>query len=147
MAESQTSEIWRVQILDVLFMRVADVGGRQAGRRAESARASPGLLITDRNSEGARPISTGLRTTPVSLLTGAGRFLITSFRRAPPEPSPKYDMQGTFQAKKIRSTPWRIWNSATFGRSTISAGDSWVCDVGIIGEVLCKYNLLLSFIR
>ena len=62
MAESQTSEIWRVQILDVLFMRGADVGGRQAGRRAEPARALPGfgrastdLLITDRNSEGARP--------------------------------------------------------------------------------------------
>ena len=57
MAEYQTSEIWRVQLLDVLFMRGADVGGRQAGRRAEPARASPDtdLLITDRNSEGARP--------------------------------------------------------------------------------------------
>ena len=62
MAESQTSEIWRVQILDVLFMRGADVGGRQAGRRAEPARASPGCQAgVDRftnyrpNSEGARP--------------------------------------------------------------------------------------------
>ena len=43
-------------------MRAADVGGRQAGRRAEPARASAGcrraltdLLITDRNSEGAHP--------------------------------------------------------------------------------------------
>ena len=40
MAESQTSEIWRVQILDVLFMRGADFGGRQAGRRSEPARPS-----------------------------------------------------------------------------------------------------------
>ena len=83
MAESQTSEIWRVQI--------------------------------------AWP--------PVSLLTGAGRFLITSFRRAPPEPRPKCDRVHFKQ--KIRSTPWWIWNSATFGRSTISAGDRWICDVGI----------------
>ena len=48
----------------------------------------------------------GLRTTPVSLLTGAGRFLITSFRRAPPEPRPKCDRVHFKQ--KIRSTPWRI---------------------------------------
>ena len=41
----------------------------------------------------------GLRTTPVSLLTGARRFLITSFRRAPPEPRPKCDRVRTFQAK------------------------------------------------
>ena len=136
MAESQTSEIWRVQILDVLFMRGADVGGRQqdVGRSPPErcpgvGRASTDLLITDQNSEGARPISTGLRTTPVSLLTGAGRFLITSFRRAPPEPRPKCDRAHFKQ--KIRSTPWRIWNSATFGRSTISAGDRWICDVGI----------------
>ena len=35
MAESQTSEISHVglQIVDVLFKRGADVGGRQAGRR------------------------------------------------------------------------------------------------------------------
>ena len=47
-------------------MRGADVGGRQAGRRAEPTRVSPercpgvgrastDLLITDRNLEGARP--------------------------------------------------------------------------------------------
>ena len=34
MAESQTSEIWPVQILDVLFMwGAADVGGRPPERR------------------------------------------------------------------------------------------------------------------
>ena len=91
--------------------------------------ASTDLLITDWNSEGARPISTGLCTTPVSLLTGAGRFLITSFRRAPPEPRPKCDRVHFKQ--NICSTPWRIWNLAMFGRSTISAGDRWICDVGI----------------
>ena len=75
------------------------------------------------------PISTGLRSTPVSSLTGAGRFLITSFRSAPPEPRPKCDRVHFKQ--KIRSTPWRIRNSATFGLFTISAGDRWICDVGI----------------
>ena len=105
-------------------MRGADVG-----RSPPERRPTTDLLITDRNSEGAAPISTGLRTTPVSLLTGTGRFLITSFRRAPPEPRPKYDRVHFTQ--KIRSSPWRILNSATFGRSTISAGDHWICDVGI----------------
>ena len=52
------------------------------------------------------PISTGLRTTPVSLLTGAGRFLITICRRVPPEPRPKCDR--VHFKHKIRSTPWRI---------------------------------------
>ena len=104
--------------------------------------AATDLLITDRNSEGARPyISTGLCTTPVSLLTGAGRFLITSFRRAPPEPRPKCDRVHFKQ--KICSTPWRIWNSATFGRSTISAGDRWICDVGIMPSGIWIFSLLL----
>ena len=76
------------------------------------------------------PISTGLRTTPISLLTGAGRFLITSFRRAPPEPRPKCDRVHFYPKKCL--TPWQIWYSPTFGRSTISAGDHWICDVGIM---------------
>ena len=40
MPESQTSEIWRVQILDVLFMRGADVGRSPPERRV--ARVSGG---------------------------------------------------------------------------------------------------------
>ena len=92
MAEFQTSEIWRVQILDVLFMRGADVGRSPRERRPGVGRVSTDWLITDRNSEGARPyIDRAFHSNPVSLLTGAGRFLITSFRRAPPEPRPKCD--------------------------------------------------------
>ena len=55
MAKSQTSEIWRVQILDVLFMRGADVGRSPPERRPGVGRASTDLLTTYRNSEGARP--------------------------------------------------------------------------------------------
>ena len=46
MAESQTSEIWRVQSLDVLFLRGAEVRGRpgktSGGARPSIARVSGG---------------------------------------------------------------------------------------------------------
>ena len=156
MAESQTSEIWRVQIWDVLFMRRAEdmqagrgdivsptwknVGGRvppppppdvrpcrqDVGRSPPERRLSVDRFTNYRpqTRKAPAPISTGFCTIPVCLLTGAGRFLITRFRRAPPEPRPKCDRANFKQ--KIRSTPWRIPNSATFGRSTISAGDRWI---------------------
>ena len=99
-------------------------GRTSGGARPSVARVSGGRQLPTETRKAPALISTGLRTTPVSLLTGAGRFLITSFRRAPPEPRPKCDRVHFKQ--KIRSTPWRIWNSATFGRSTISAGDRWI---------------------
>ena len=42
-------------------------------------------------------------------------------QRAPPEPRPKCDRVDFW--RNIRSTPWRIWISATFWRSTNSARD------------------------
>ena len=71
-------------------------------------------------------MSSGLRPTPVCLLTGAW-WLVHS---APPEPRPKCDRVHFKQ--KIRSTPCRVWNPATFGRSTNLAGNRWICDVGIM---------------
>ena len=107
-------------------------GRTSGGARPSVARVSGGrrqiYSLPTETRKAPAPISTGLRMTPVSLLTAVGRFLITSFRRAPPEPRPKCDRVHFKQ--KIRPTPWRIWNSATFGRSTISAGDRWICDVG-----------------
>ena len=113
--------------------------GRPEDARQDVGRSPPGCQAgVDRFTnyrpklgKAPAPISTGLRTTPISLLTGtgAGRFLITSFRRAPPEPRPKCERVHFKQ--KIRSTPWQIWYSATFGRSTILAGERWICDVGI----------------
>ena len=65
------------------------------GARPSVARVSGGrwqiYSLPTETRKAPAPISPGLRTTPVSLLTGAGRFLITSFRRAPPEPRPKCD--------------------------------------------------------
>ena len=114
-------------------MQGADVGGR----RAEPARASPGCragvnrFTNYRPKLGRRPplYRPSFARLPLVYWRVARRFLITSFRRAPPEPCPKCDRVHFKQ--KICSTPWRIWNSATFGRSTISAGDRWICDVGI----------------
>ena len=104
-------------------------GARPSVDRVSGGRRQIYLLPTETRKAPA-PISTGLRTTPVSLMPGAGRFLITSFRRTPPEPRLKCDRVHFKQ--KICSTPWRIWNLATFGRSTISARDRWICDVGIM---------------
>ena len=117
-------------------------GRTSGGARMNVARVSGGrrqiYYLPTETRKAPAPISTGLRTTPVSLLTGAGRILITSFRRAPPEPRPKCDRVHFKQ--KLRSTPWRIWNSATFGRCTISAGDRWICDVGIRGSGITLYE-------
>ena len=63
----------------------------RSGRRRTPGRTSGGARPSVETRKAPAPISTGLRTTPVSLLTGAVRFLITSFRRAPPEPRPKCD--------------------------------------------------------
>ena len=93
------------------------LGRTSGGARPSVARVSGGrrqiYQLPTKTRKAPAPISTGLRTTPVRLLTGAGRFLITSFQRALPEPRPKCDRVHFKQ--KIRSTPWRIWNSATFG--------------------------------
>ena len=101
------------------------VGRSLLGCRPGVGRASADLLIVDRISDGAGPYVERARLTHVSVLTGAGRLV----QRASPELHPKCDRVDFKQ--KIRSTPGRIWNSATFGRSTNSAGDSWICDVGI----------------
>ena len=118
--------------LYVLFMRGADVGWSPPER-------GPGV-----NRFTNYRLKLGRCPTPVSLLTGAGRFLITSFRRAPPEPRPKCDRVHFKQ--KIRLTPWRIWNSPTFGRSTISAGDRWICDVCITWEPQASSTELWLFL-
>ena len=81
-------------------------------------------LLTETRT-GPANMSSELRPTPVSVLTGAGRLV----QRAPLELRPKCD-RVDFK-HKICSTPGRMWNSATFGRSTNSAGDRWICDVGI----------------
>ena len=84
-------------------------GRTSGGARMNVARVSGGrrqiYYLPTETRKAPAPISTGLRTTPVSLLTGAGRILITSFRRAPPEPRPKCDRVHFKQ--KLRSTPWR----------------------------------------
>ena len=104
-------------------------------------RASTDLLIIDRNLDGARPYveraspDSRHARIPVSLLTGAGRFV----QRAPPTCA-RVDFK-----RKIRSTPWRIWNSAIFGRSTNSAGDRWMCDVGISAYILNDDNHLSNY--
>ena len=63
----------------------------RSGRRRTPDRTSGRARPSVETRKAPAPISTGFRTTPVSLLTGAVRFLITSFRRAPPEPRPKCD--------------------------------------------------------
>ena len=62
-------------------------------RRLGVGRASTDLLINYRPKLGRRPslYRPGFARLPFSLLTGTGRFLITSFRRAQPEPRPKCD--------------------------------------------------------
>ena len=59
-------------------------------------------------------------------------------------PSPVQNVTGYISSKKNNSTPWRIWHSATFGRSTISAGDRWICDVGIRRFYFSSHTLLTS---
>ena len=86
-------------------------------------------------------MSSELRPTPVSVLTGAERLV----QRAPPEFRPKCD-RVDFK-HKIRSTPGRMWNSATFGRSTNSAGDRWICDVGITKVLVKSHSGLRYFLR
>ena len=116
-----------------------DVGRSPPERRPGVVRASTDLLLTDRNSEGAhaplyRP---GFSRLPLVYWRAPGDFWSLVFERAPPEPRPKCDRVHFKQ--KICSTPWRIWNSATFGRSTITAGDRWICDVGIRNSVVRKF--------
>ena len=136
MAESQTSEIWRVQLLDVLYMRAADVGGRQAGCRAEPARASPGCragvdrFTNYRPKLGRRPplYRPGFARFPLVYWPAPGDFWSLVFEGH--RPSPVQMWQGTFQAN----------NPVTFGRSTISAGDRWICDVGMTLRTVTNVN-------
>ena len=93
------------------------------GRVLGEHRQTYWLLTESRTAPAHMPSE--LRPTPVSVLTGAGRLV----QRALPELRPKCD-RVDFK-NKIRSTPGRMWNSATFGRFTNSAGDRWICDVGI----------------
>ena len=108
----------------VHFVTATHIGGR----RQDGGRIHWSLTET-RTATAHMP--NGLRPTPVSVLTGAGRLV----QRAPPESRPKCD-RVDFR-RNIRSTPWRIWISATFWRFTNSVGDSWICDlVGIIVNTL-----------
>ena len=99
MAESQTSEIWRVANIRSPIYARSGRRRRRAGRRAEPARASPGCragvdrFTNYRPKLGRRPplYRPGFARLPLVYGRGAGRFLITSFRRAPPEPRPKCD--------------------------------------------------------
>ena len=64
----------------------------------------------DRNSDTAN-MSSGLRSTPVSVLTGAGRLV----QRAPPEPRPKCDrvdfrqkyarLHGEYEFRRLSGDP------------------------------------------
>ena len=105
--------------------RRQDVGRSLPGCRPRVGRASTALLIIARNSTALAHMSSELLPTPVSVLTGTGRLV----QRGPSELRPKCD-RVDFK-RKIRSTPWRMWNTATFGRSTNSAGDRWICDIDI----------------
>ena len=88
MAESQTSEIWRVQILGVLFMRGADVGRSPPERR-------PGVdrFTNYRPKLGRRPplYRPGFARLPLVYWRAPGDFWSLVFRRATPEPRPKCD--------------------------------------------------------
>ena len=116
----------------------------RSGRRVEPARASPGCRAGVDRFNNYRP---KLGRRPPVYRPGFARLPL-DYRRAPGDfwslvfegqrPSPVQNVTGYISSKKIRSIPWRIWNSATFERSTISAGDRWICDLGIMLPFHCQ---------
>ena len=110
----------------------------RSGRWAEPARASPGCragvdrwFTNYRPKLGRRPplYRPGFARLPIVYWRAPGDFWSLVFEGHRPSP-----------VQNVRSTPWRIWNSATFGRSTISAGDRWICDVGISRKAIFAKN-------
>ena len=130
MAESQTSEIWCVQILDVLFMRGADVGWSPP-EQSPGCQAGIDRLTNYRPKLGRRPpvYRPGFAKLPLVYWRAPGDFWSLVFEGH--RPSPVQNVTWYISSKNYARLRGKSWNLAMFGRSTILAGDRWICDVGI----------------